>query len=268
MTHRVQYNPYLHTARAYLLLVESLTRPADEAPLPKTRGDEMSLPIPRFQPTEAQRQRVEQLLRDARGPLAGPMRTPLIVVNPNASDMLPLRKWPASRFEELIRRLLEAFERGTIVLTGAPGERPAIEEISRAVASSRVVNLAGRTELNDLLTLYTMADVLVTNDSGPGHFASLANLPCVVLFGPETPRLFAPLGDHVRVLYEPPACSPCVNVFNHRFSPCTDNACMRAITVDAVLAEVHSILAGRHAPSLRGGRAEAGDGTMPAKAGV
>ena len=44
--------------------------------------------------------------------------------------------------------------------------------------------------MRELLTLYTLADVLVTNDSGPAHFASLTPVHTVVLFGPETPLLF------------------------------------------------------------------------------
>jgi ADP-heptose:LPS heptosyltransferase len=112
----------------------------------------------------------------------------------------------------------------------------------RSLPSDRIVNLAGKTDLTDLVTLYSMADVLVTNDSGPGHFAALTDLPCVVLFGPETPQLFAPLGDAVHVVYEALACSPCVNVFNHRFSPCRNNVCMTSISVARVLGEVREIL--------------------------
>ena len=254
MTHRVQYNPYLHTATAYLLLVECLARPSSvlDTPLPKLAPDRSPLAAPRFRPTEQQRHRVERLLRDAQGlPPDGaerPLRKPFIIVNPNASDMLPLRKWPSANVVELVELLLQCAEAGTVIVSGSASERDAVEAMFAKVASPRIVNLAVRTELVDLITLYSMADVMVTNDSGPAHFATLADLPCVVLFGPETPRLFGPMGSHVRVLYAKLACSPCVNVFNHRFSPCTDNACMQAITVDAVFNEVRAILAaGRQA---------------------
>ena len=42
-----------------------------------------------------------------------------------------------------------------------------------------------------LMVLYTMCEILVTNDSGPAHFASLTPINVVTLFGPETPDLFA-----------------------------------------------------------------------------
>jgi len=242
MTHRVQYNPYLHTATAYLLLVDALWRATGEVPLPKTSRPAGPLPLPRFRPDEGQRARVLALLgsESSRAP-----EPPFLLLNPNAGDMLPLRKWAAERFVALAGTLLATYDRATIVMTGLASERDAVARMVQAIDSPRVVNLAGRTDLSELLTLYSLADVLVTNDSGPGHFASLTDVPCVVLFGPETPQLFAPLGDHVHVIYEALACSPCVNVFNHRFSPCRDNVCMAAITVDRVARAVHDALSRR-----------------------
>ena len=102
--------------------------------------------------------------------------------------------------------------------------------------------MAGQTSLRELLTLYTVADVLVTNDSGPGHFASLTPVHAIVLFGPETPRLFGPLAPSTTVIWKELACSPCVSVFNHRLSPCRNNVCMQSITVDEVFAAVERVL--------------------------
>jgi ADP-heptose:LPS heptosyltransferase len=246
MTHRVQYNPYLYTAHAYLLLVDCLARPAFETPPAKFKAEGAPLATPRFDPSGEQRRHVEALVRAAHG--AGRVvERPLVVINPNAGDMLPLRKWPCANVVGLVRRLLQSGEAGTIVVSGSAAERDTVDRMFAEVPSERIVNLAGRTDLVDLVTLYSMADVVVTNDSGPAHFATLAGVACVVLFGPETPRLFRPMGSHVHVIYEKLACSPCVNAFNHRFSPCTDNACMRAISVDRVFDEVHCILAANRA---------------------
>jgi ADP-heptose:LPS heptosyltransferase len=238
MTHRVQYNPYIHTADAYLLLVKALTLPPTDRPLPKVRAEDAQAERPRFTPAESQKQRVTSLVRGERAREPG---RPFIIINPNASDMLPLRKWGAGQFVQLARTLLETYDAATIVLTGSPSEGQAVGEMFKDLPSDRIVNLAGKTDLTDLVTLYDMADVLVTNDSGPGHFAALTDIPSVVLFGPETPRLFGPLGA-AHVIYQELACSPCVNVFNHRFSPCNNNVCMTSITVETVLAEVQQIL--------------------------
>jgi ADP-heptose:LPS heptosyltransferase len=89
----------------------------------------------------------------------------------------------------------------------------------------------------------------VTNDSGPGHFSSMTGITSVVLFGPETPAVFGPLAPNAHVLRADIACSPCVNPYNHRFSPCNDNVCMQMITVDQVYELVNERLTGR--PKLR-----------------
>jgi ADP-heptose:LPS heptosyltransferase len=96
--------------------------------------------------------------------------------------------------------------------------------------------------LRELLVLYTLADVLVTNDSGPGHFASMTNIHSIVLYGPETPKLFGAISGRFHILYARLACSPCVNVFNHRFSPCKNNLCMQSISVDEVFKMVQKCL--------------------------
>ena len=105
--------------------------------------------------------------------------------------------------------------------------------------------MAGHTSLTELLTLYSVADVLVTNDSGPGHFSSLTPVHAIVLFGPETPRLFGPLSASSTVIWKELACSPCVSVFNHRLSPCRNNVCMQAITVDEVFDAVAAAVTAR-----------------------
>jgi ADP-heptose:LPS heptosyltransferase len=159
--------------------------------------------------------------------------------------MLPLRKWEPEKFVQLVNRLLDSYRSATIILTGSPSEAEAVDTLFRNLSSERIVNLAGKTDLIDLMAIYSMSDLLVTNDSGPGHFATLTDVSCVVLFGPETPKLFAPLGDNVHVIYEGLACSPCINAFNQRFSPCTNNLCMKSISVDTVFDKVHKILSVR-----------------------
>ena len=79
-----------------------------------------------------------------------------------------------------------------------------------------------------------MAEILVTNDSGPAHFAALTAVDVVALFGPETPLLYSAPGPRSHPVWAGIACSPCVNAFNNRQTSCRDNVCMKAITVDQV----------------------------------
>ena len=75
-------------------------------------------------------------------------------------------------------------------MTGGPNEGEAVAKIVEQVGSDRCFNLAGRTTLRQLLVIYELAEVLVTNDSGPAHFAALTPIDVVTLFGPENPAAF------------------------------------------------------------------------------
>src|SRR5262249_29790448 len=116
------------------------------------------------------------------------------------------------------------------------------QAIAERVKSDRLVDLTGKTSLAELIDLYNVADLLVTNDSGPAHFAALTDIHVVGFFGPETPRLYAPLTDRCTVMYSDFACSPCVSAFNQRRSVCTNNRCLTHLSVDAVSDVVNGIL--------------------------
>jgi ADP-heptose:LPS heptosyltransferase len=245
MTHRVLYNPFVHTARAYSLLLDALDADPGDAPLVKIPVGPPPQPAPPFVPQQAEMGRIQALLDEVAG---RPVRRPIVVLNPNCGDLLPLRRWPTERFVDLARRILADHATATLVITGAPSERVAAETVCRAIGSPRAVSLAGRTTLREVLVLYELADLMVTNDSGPGHFASLTSIDTIVMFGPAAPSQFGPLGGRSQVLWAGLACSPCANVYNHRFSTCTNNVCMQAISVDEVYARVHACLRARATP--------------------
>src|SRR5213078_2971223 len=100
------------------------------------------------------------------------------------------RRWQLERYTELARRLLATYPELHIAFTGATGEAATAIKMANSVGSNRCFSLAGKTTLRQLLVLYTLADVLVTNDSGPSHFATMTPIRVVTLFGPETPALF------------------------------------------------------------------------------
>ena len=172
-----------------------------------------------------------------------------MLINPNAGDLLPHRRWMPERFAELIRRILHAYDDITVLVTGSPAERGQAEALVANSGHPRCVSFAGHSSLAELPALYSFAAVIVTNDSGPAHFAAATGLPTIVLFGPETPSLYMPLGT-ARAIYAGLACSPCVSAHNHRDTACTDNVCMRAIGVDEVFAAVTDVLSPAQQPSV------------------
>lgn len=239
LTHRVHYSPHIHTSSAFTALVRSLfEKPGDEPYYrgPVRLGEPM---IPAHQPEAADVESVRAKL----GSLGiKPDVKVLVLINPNSSDIFPLRKWPLQYYAQLCRRLLENVPQCALVITGVLSEGADAKYLLEQLDQSRCIDFTGKTSFRELLALYSIAAVMVTNDSGPAHFASLLGLPTVVLFGPETPRLYSPLGDKHKDLYSNFACSPCVSVYNGKKSPCRENRCLMAITPESVFKEVLEFL--------------------------
>lgn len=189
LTHRVLYNPHLHTSRTFACLVQALD--ADPRRLPTFDAAAPVCPPPKpFVPGAGE---VDEARRMLDG-LGVPKGARLILLNPNAGDLLPLRKWPSERYADLARRLLGEEAGLWVAFTGSGEEERRVAALAASVGSPRCVCLAGRTSLRQLLVVFGLAEVLVTNDSGPAHFASLTPVDVVSLFGPETPLLFAAPG--------------------------------------------------------------------------
>ena len=81
----------------------------------------------------------------------------------------------------------------------APPDAPAGDEVAR-LASSPIVNLAGRTSLTETLSVLRHAAVTVAVDSGPMHLAAAAGSPVVALFGPGDPRECRPWSDTAQIV--------------------------------------------------------------------
>jgi len=97
--------------------------------------------------------------------------------------------------------------------------------------------------LRDLLVVFDMSRLLLTNDGGPGHFAGLVSLPSIILYGPETPVLYGALNKKAVNMFAGWACSPCLTAYNHRNSPCNgNNLCLQSIKPEMVLEKAFEIL--------------------------
>jgi len=227
MTHKVFYNCHQHMAKNFLALVKAAER-GGEYPLVKEAITEEDIVRPSYEaPAGA--------LNDLRQRLANECPTvgkaaPLILLNPSAGRLLPIRAWPLVNYVALTRKLIEQFD-AAIILLGLADAREETSEVCVQVDSDRCVDLAGRTSFNDLMNLFCLADVLVTADSGTAHFAALTSVERFILFGPETPVLYRPFGSRTHCFCAGLSCSPCLSAYNHRKSSCKDPKCMEAITV-------------------------------------
>jgi ADP-heptose:LPS heptosyltransferase len=238
MTHRVAYNLTLHASQTYRVLIEATALDADELPAMDFKVDEDQGESV-FRPNPGEIEEVETLLKNLLGRDTVP---PLILLNANSGDLLPLRRWSADRYIDMAKQLLERYPDIMIAFTGSPEERDEAEQLAARVDSDRCVSLGGRTTLRQLMVLYCIAEVLVTNDSGPAHYASLTPIDVVTLFGPETPAIFGAQTPRSHIIWAGLACSPCVNAFNQRVTACKNNLCMQRITVLEVMVTVCRVI--------------------------
>ena len=240
LSHRVAYNPHMHIAKNFIALVNAVLSDREEHPYSKTliADDEIRLekrPIA-DEEREAMRARVRE---DYPAYQVGQQR--IVLINPNASELLIQRRWMPERYIALMQQILADYPDVLVLITGAPAEREEAAGLKAQVDHERCINFAGRVRFSELPALYDIATLMVTNDSGPGHFSAVTSLATFVLFGPETPSLYGSLGNSTPI-YAGLACSPCVSAANHRKTPCSDNVCLQVITVEQVYETIRPAL--------------------------
>jgi ADP-heptose:LPS heptosyltransferase len=166
----------------------------------------------------------------------------LVLVYPGGG-LLPVRAWPLGSFQELVSALTA---RGFVVGIIGLGEDGSLARAIRERAGfDRALDFTGYTRtVRELMLLFHLAELLVTNDGGPGHFAAMTPIRTIALYGPETPVLYGSLDSSSVSLFANLSCSPCLTAYNHRDSPCDgDNQCLKVIRPDEVLERALAILA-------------------------
>jgi len=240
LTHRVLYNHHQHMAKNFLALLHALEADVGDVPLLKRNLSDSLIPLPRHKCSEEDRRQTMDLIKSLNHQL--PKNLKLVLINPDPG-LLPLRGWPRQRFAALAKEICTRDSDVAIGVIGLERSHDYAREIAAVVPPAQFIDLTGKTKtLADLMVFFHLARVLVTNDSGPAHMAALTGVRTIVLFGPETPALYGPVGDNVRSLFAGLSCSPCYAASNHRQSPCRNNVCLQAISVEQVRQEVLAAL--------------------------
>jgi lipopolysaccharide heptosyltransferase I len=138
--------------------------------------------------------------------------------------------WPIERFAVIAEKISSRFGL-SIVATGSSSEINIAEKLVQ-LSNVKIFNLAGKTNLNELIALLKYARIVVSNDTGPGHIAAALDTPTVIIFGRANPARLAP--------YKKPHSVAAVDPFGrgnkiNDFSPKYD---VKNITVDAVFEKV------------------------------
>ncbi|MDD5032961.1 MAG: glycosyltransferase family 9 protein [Candidatus Pacebacteria bacterium] len=230
LTHKIQYNFQQHISKTFFSFVKSAENAFQNKPTMDNGIFPDNLTPAVYEPGPDNIKLIWEKLKKINPAISE--RSNIVILNPSGGD-LPIRSWPVENFTALAGKILED-KNNFVVLTGAKSDIPVVEKINSAFNSEKVIDLSGKTEFGELLDLYCVSDVLVTSDSGPGHFASLTPIKNFVFFGPESPNLYSPLGENTKIFFENFPCSPCLSAFNHRSTVCEENKCVKAISVDKV----------------------------------
>ena len=187
--------------------------------LPPGESLERPYPLPRL---DLNQERSDHLRRTH-----GLASADVTVLCPGA-EFGPAKRWPAEHFAAVARS--ETAQGREVWLLGSPGDMDAARDIEDQVPHG-VVNLAGRTSLEDAVDLIGLADRVVCNDSGLMHVAGALERETYALFGSTSPAFTPPLGERSQVIRHSVPCSPCFQ----RECPLGHLKCLRDLTPEQVI---------------------------------
>ncbi|MBN1663366.1 MAG: lipopolysaccharide heptosyltransferase II [Deltaproteobacteria bacterium] len=148
----------------------------------------------------------------------------------------PAKKWFPERYAAVADRLA-ASHNAQVLMMGSEADRASLDAV-QGFAKSRLVNLAGKTDLQEAIALIARCRLFISNDSGLMHVAGALGIPTVAVFGSTNPATTSPVGEKSTVIYKGVPCSPCLK----KVCP-TDFACMDKISVDDVYDTARKLLA-------------------------
>jgi len=139
----------------------------------------------------------------------------------------PAKRWFPSRFAAVADKIAGAFD-CQIILLGGKSDNDAAEEV-KSLARTSVLNMAGKTNLQEAVLLISQCRLFISNDSGLMHVAGALNIPTIAIFGSTNPQTTSPVGNQSVVVHREVSCSPCLK----KTCP-TDFKCMELITVEDI----------------------------------
>jgi heptosyltransferase-2 len=161
-------------------------------------------------------------------------QAPLLLLCPGA-EYGAAKRWPEHYYGELAGDMIE--QGWSVWLFGSEKDRPVCAEVNR-VAGGRCVDLSGRTSLAQAVDLMSLADIVVSNDSGLMHVAAALNRPLVALYGSSDPGFTPPLNPRSRVVSLGLDCSPCFK----RECPEGHLKCLTELRVEQVARTVRELV--------------------------
>ena len=154
------------------------------------------------------------------------------------------KEWPQEKWYSLIKSLQY---RANFVCLGGPKEatqyKPLMDSLAAEGIDQVMLNMLGKTTLQEVGALIESCDVVVTADTGALHIALALNKPVVALFGPTDPKLWGPLTGIFKVLVNDELdCLGC----RKRRCPKPDQYCMSGIEPVRVKKAIFELIGDRN----------------------
>lgn len=174
-----------------------------------------------------------------RGEVEQPLRVGLVLGTSWAT-----KEWPQEKWYSLIKSLQY---RANFVCLGGPKEatqyKPLMDSLAAEGIDHIMLNMLGKTTLQEVGALIESCDVVVTADTGALHIALALNKPVVALFGPTDPKLWGPLTGTFKVLINDELhCLGC----RKRRCPKPDQYCMSGIEPVRVKKAIFELIGDRN----------------------
>jgi len=148
-------------------------------------------------------------------------------INPGAA-FGSAKRWYPERFAEVARQLAAEWS-AKIIIFGGPNETDIAGEIYQRL-DGNCLNLAGKTNMRELMTLIKRCNFFISNDSGPMHIAAAFAKPLVAIFGSTDHATTSPYAENAVIVRKNVDCAPC------KLRECpTDHRCMTEVTADDVV---------------------------------
>ena len=170
---------------------------------------------------------------------------PLVLLNPGAA-FGGSKLYPAGRFAAVADALVERHD-ARIVINAGPGEGEIAAAVAKSMNHAVATNLADeRNSLGLVKAIAARSDLMITNDTGPRHFAAAFGVPVVTIFGATDPGWTTIYYDRERIVRVDVPCGPCQQK-ECRFPPDHPefHQCMLKIPPEMVLAAAEELLRDR-----------------------
>lgn len=162
-------------------------------------------------------------------------KAPILALCPGA-EFGPSKRWPEEHYATLAQQKIK--EGWQVFLFGSKKDMPVCDYIQQAT-QHQCIDLTGKTSLGEAIDLLSIANAVVSNDSGLMHIAAALDKPLIAVYGSTDPGFTPPLHSKANILRLSLPCSPCFK----RECPLTHHRCMKDLSPERVMSALDSLSA-------------------------